>query len=102
MFDRIDVTKQGVVNWDKFASHMLLEFYEKDDKVKSTQVPHWTELKVLATYVFLVEFSLAGRFLIAIYKFYLHHISIKLKVIKPLFASYFIYNTIIKYNTITV
>lgn len=49
MFDRIDVTKQGVVNWDKFASHMLLEFYEKDDKVKSTQVPHWTELKVLST-----------------------------------------------------
>ncbi|XP_067941731.1 cilia- and flagella-associated protein 337-like [Watersipora subatra] len=51
MFDRIDVTKQGVVNWDKFASHMLLEFYEKDDKVKSTLVPHWTELKVLSTSV---------------------------------------------------
>ena len=51
MFDRIDVTKQGVVNWDKFASHMLLEFYEKDDKVKSTQLPHWTELKVLSTSV---------------------------------------------------
>lgn len=49
MFDRIDVIKEGVVNWDKFASHMLLEFYEKDDKTKSNQVPHWNELKVLVT-----------------------------------------------------
>lgn len=49
MFDRIDVTRDGAVNWDKFASHMLLEFYEKDDKVKNNQVPHWNELKVLST-----------------------------------------------------
>ena len=39
LFDKIDVTREGVVDWDKFASHMLLEFYEKDDRVKSTQVP---------------------------------------------------------------
>ena len=49
MFDRIDVTKEGCVNWDKFASHMLLEFYEKDDKTKATQVPHWNDLKILQT-----------------------------------------------------
>ena len=35
------------MDWDKFASHMLLEFYEKDDRVKSTQVPQWKDLKHL-------------------------------------------------------
>ncbi|XP_013414484.2 WD repeat-containing protein 49-like [Lingula anatina] len=47
LFDKIDVTKEGQVDWDKFASHMLLEFYEKDDRVKSTQVPQWKDLKTL-------------------------------------------------------
>ena len=31
LFDKFDVTREGTVDWDKFASHMLLEFYEKDD-----------------------------------------------------------------------
>ena len=47
LFDKIDVTKEGVVDWDKFASHMLLEFYELDDRVKSTQIPRWRDLRVL-------------------------------------------------------
>ncbi|XP_041356070.1 WD repeat-containing protein 49-like [Gigantopelta aegis] len=47
LFDKIDVTQEGTVDWDKFASHMLLEFYEKDDRVKSTQVPQWKDLKAL-------------------------------------------------------
>ncbi|XP_064596054.1 WD repeat-containing protein 49-like isoform X2 [Liolophura sinensis] len=47
LFDKIDVTKEGYVDWDKFASHMLLEFYEKDDRVKSTQVPQWKDLRTL-------------------------------------------------------
>ena len=47
LFDKVDVTKEGLVDWDKFASHMLLEFYEKDDRVKSTQVPQWKDLKTL-------------------------------------------------------
>ncbi|XP_076439227.1 cilia- and flagella-associated protein 337-like isoform X1 [Babylonia areolata] len=47
LFDKIDVTREGTVDWDKFASHMLLEFYEKDDRVKSTQVPQWKDLKAL-------------------------------------------------------
>ena len=47
LFDKIDVTREGTVDWDKFASHMLLEFYEKDDRVKSTQVPQWKDLKQL-------------------------------------------------------
>ncbi|XP_074661966.1 cilia- and flagella-associated protein 337-like isoform X2 [Tubulanus polymorphus] len=47
LFDKVDVTKEGVVDWDKFASHMLLDFYERDDKVKSTQVPQWKGLRPL-------------------------------------------------------
>jgi hypothetical protein len=43
----VDVTKEGTVDWDKFASHMLLEFYERDDRVKSTQVPQWKDLRTL-------------------------------------------------------
>ena len=39
------------MDWDKFASHMLLEFYEKDDRVKSTQVPQWKDLKSLPRYI---------------------------------------------------
>ncbi|XP_064645218.1 WD repeat-containing protein 49-like isoform X2 [Lineus longissimus] len=47
LFDKVDVTREGSVDWDKFASHMLLDFYERDDKVKSTQVPAWKDLKLL-------------------------------------------------------
>ncbi|XP_065937258.1 LOW QUALITY PROTEIN: cilia- and flagella-associated protein 337 [Magallana gigas] len=49
LFDKVDVAKEGTVDWDKFASHMLLEFYERDDRVKSTQVPQWKDLKMLQT-----------------------------------------------------
>ncbi|ELU05069.1 hypothetical protein CAPTEDRAFT_229382 [Capitella teleta] len=47
LFDKVDVTKEGTVDWDKFASHMLLEFYERDNRVKSTQVPQWKDLRTL-------------------------------------------------------
>ncbi|XP_071492952.1 cilia- and flagella-associated protein 337-like [Diadema antillarum] len=47
LFDKIDVTKEGTVNWDKFTSHLLLEYVEKDDRVKSTQVPQWKDIKHL-------------------------------------------------------
>ncbi|GFN83299.1 WD repeat-containing protein 49-like [Plakobranchus ocellatus] len=47
LFDKIDVTREGTVDWDRLASHMLLEFYEKDDRVKSTQVPQWKDIKTL-------------------------------------------------------
>ena len=50
LFDKIDVTKEGTVDWDMFALHMLLEFYERDDRVKSTQVPQWKDLKHLPRY----------------------------------------------------
>ncbi|XP_041458844.1 WD repeat-containing protein 49-like isoform X1 [Lytechinus variegatus] len=47
LFDNIDVTKEGFVNWDKFTGHLLLEYVEKDDRVKSTQVPQWKDIKQL-------------------------------------------------------
>ncbi|XP_070547299.1 LOW QUALITY PROTEIN: cilia- and flagella-associated protein 337-like [Ptychodera flava] len=47
LFDKIDVTKEERVDWDKLASHLLLEYHEKDDRVKSTQVPQWKDIKYL-------------------------------------------------------
>ena len=38
LFNKIDVGKEGYADWDKFCSHMLLEYYEKDDRMKTTQV----------------------------------------------------------------
>lgn len=49
MFDRIDITKEGNVTWDSFVQFMLYELMEKDEKVKTTQVPQWKELKVIQT-----------------------------------------------------
>ncbi|XP_071942088.1 cilia- and flagella-associated protein 337-like isoform X2 [Antedon mediterranea] len=47
LFDKIDVTKERKVDWDKIASHLLLEYVEKDDRVKATQVPQWKNIKSL-------------------------------------------------------
>lgn len=49
MFDRIDITKEGKVTWDSFVQFMLYELLEKDEKVKTTQVPQWKELKIIQT-----------------------------------------------------
>lgn len=48
LFNKVDVGKEGYVDWDKFCSHMLLEYYEKDDRMKTTQVPQWRELRNIA------------------------------------------------------
>ena len=37
LFDKIDVTREGVVDWDKFASHMLLEFYEDEIRISNSK-----------------------------------------------------------------
>ncbi|CAL8105784.1 unnamed protein product [Calicophoron daubneyi] len=47
LFDKIDITGDGYVDWDKFASHLLLEFYEKDDRMKTLSVPQWKDLRTL-------------------------------------------------------
>lgn len=45
LFEKVDVNKEGLIDWDKLCSHLLLQYYEKDDRIKSTQVPQWQELK---------------------------------------------------------
>ncbi|XP_076812547.1 cilia- and flagella-associated protein 337-like [Clavelina lepadiformis] len=47
LFDKIDITQEGMVDWDMFVQFMLLEFYEEDEKVKTTQVPQWKEIKTI-------------------------------------------------------
>jgi len=45
LFEKIDVAREGIIDWNKFVDHMLLEFYEEDEKVKDTQVPKWKALR---------------------------------------------------------
>ena len=47
LFEKVDVSKEGFIDWDKLCSHLLLQYYEKDDRIKSTQVPQWQELKYM-------------------------------------------------------
>eukprot|EP00112_Aurelia_sp_Birch-Aquarium-sp1_P013143 Seg278.9 transcript_id=Seg278.9/GoldUCD/mRNA.D3Y31 product="WD repeat-containing protein 49" protein_id=Seg278.9/GoldUCD/D3Y31 len=47
LFEKVDVNKEGFIDWDKLCSHLLLQYYEKDDRTKSTQVPQWQELKYI-------------------------------------------------------
>ncbi|CAG5124372.1 unnamed protein product, partial [Candidula unifasciata] len=49
LFDKIDFTKEGSVDWDRLASYLLLEYYEKDDRTKSSQVPQWRDIRILAS-----------------------------------------------------
>lgn len=47
LFDKIDVTRDGVLDWDKLTSFLLLELSEKDERAKSSVVPQWKDLKLL-------------------------------------------------------
>ena len=72
LFDKIDITKEGGVDWDKLASHLLLEFYEKDDRVKATQVPQWKTLKYLPRSVIVVMEVLLQ------YNCRIHHVTVSI------------------------
>ncbi|XP_067850768.1 cilia- and flagella-associated protein 337-like [Heptranchias perlo] len=50
LFDRIDVTRDGFVDWDKVTTFMLLELYEKEERVKSSLVPQWKDIKFLPSH----------------------------------------------------
>jgi WD repeat-containing protein 49 len=41
LFENIDVTKTGFVDWNKFTSYMLLMLYETDDRTKAYSIPNW-------------------------------------------------------------
>ncbi|KAM9190042.1 cilia- and flagella-associated protein 337 isoform 1-T1 [Dugong dugon] len=47
LFDKVDVARDGFINWDKLTSFMLLELYEKDERAKATVVPQWKALEFL-------------------------------------------------------
>ncbi|XP_069474592.1 cilia- and flagella-associated protein 337 [Ambystoma mexicanum] len=48
LFDKIDVTRDGFIDWDKLTSFMLLELYEKDERAKSSAVPQWKDIRLLS------------------------------------------------------
>lgn len=45
LFDNIDATHSGFVDWDKMVSYMLLMFYESDDRVKAFSIPNFKPIK---------------------------------------------------------
>ncbi|XP_068137049.1 cilia- and flagella-associated protein 337 [Hyperolius riggenbachi] len=47
LFDKIDVSREGFIDWDKLTSFMLLELYEKDERVKSSVIPQWKDIRSL-------------------------------------------------------
>ncbi|KAG2463349.1 WDR49 protein, partial [Polypterus senegalus] len=47
LFDRIDVTRDGSIDWEKVTSFLLLELNEKDERTKSTIVPQWKDIVFL-------------------------------------------------------
>lgn len=49
LFDLIDISREGQISWDRFSNHLLLEFYERDDRIKATQIPQWQDLKPIPT-----------------------------------------------------
>ncbi|XP_004675439.1 PREDICTED: WD repeat-containing protein 49 [Condylura cristata] len=46
-FDKVDVTQDGFISWDKLTSFMLMALYEKDERAKATVVPEWKDLEFL-------------------------------------------------------
>ncbi|KAG6939231.1 hypothetical protein G0U57_002465, partial [Chelydra serpentina] len=48
MFDKIDVTRDGIIDWDKVTSFMLLDLNEKDERTRSSVIPQWKNLRLLS------------------------------------------------------
>ncbi|XP_013374114.1 PREDICTED: WD repeat-containing protein 49 isoform X3 [Chinchilla lanigera] len=47
LFDKVDVARDGFINWDQLTSFILLSLYEKDERAKATVVPQWKDLEFL-------------------------------------------------------
>ncbi|XP_038273565.1 WD repeat-containing protein 49 isoform X3 [Dermochelys coriacea] len=48
MFDKIDLTRDGIIDWDKVTSFMLLDLNEKDEQTRSSVIPQWKNLRLLS------------------------------------------------------
>ncbi|KAL1777899.1 WD repeat-containing protein 49 [Sigmodon hispidus] len=47
LFDKVDVARDGFIDWDKLTSFLLLSLYERDERAKATVVPQWKDLEFL-------------------------------------------------------
>ncbi|KAM5275833.1 cilia- and flagella-associated protein 337 isoform 2-T2 [Hipposideros larvatus] len=47
LFDKVDVTQDGFLNWNKLTSFILLALYENDEQAKASVVPQWKDLEFL-------------------------------------------------------
>uniref|UniRef100_A0A8C8SMF0 WD repeat domain 49 n=1 Tax=Pelusios castaneus TaxID=367368 RepID=A0A8C8SMF0_9SAUR len=47
LFDRIDVTRDHYIDWNKVTSFMLLDLNEKDERTRSLVIPQWKKLRLL-------------------------------------------------------
>ncbi|KAM4889331.1 cilia- and flagella-associated protein 337 [Thomomys bottae] len=47
LFDKVNVTRDTFINWDKLASFILLSLYEKDERTKAMVVLQWSDLEFL-------------------------------------------------------
>uniref|UniRef100_A0A670IEZ1 WD repeat domain 49 n=1 Tax=Podarcis muralis TaxID=64176 RepID=A0A670IEZ1_PODMU len=47
LFDKIDLIRDGLIDWDKLTSFVLLELYERDERARRSVIPHWKDLRFL-------------------------------------------------------
>uniref|UniRef100_A0A0X3PVZ8 WD repeat-containing protein 49 n=2 Tax=Schistocephalus solidus TaxID=70667 RepID=A0A0X3PVZ8_SCHSO len=47
LFDKIDITAEGFVDWDKISSHFVLDYCEREERSNSFSVPQWKDLRNL-------------------------------------------------------
>ncbi|XP_036393500.1 WD repeat-containing protein 49-like [Megalops cyprinoides] len=47
LFDNVDVTREGLVDWEKLTTFLLLELSEKDEHARAAAVTRWRPLHVL-------------------------------------------------------
>lgn len=48
LFDNIDVTQSGFVDWDTFTSYLLIMMYESDDRIKAFSIPNWKPIRQIS------------------------------------------------------
>lgn len=47
LFDKINLTRDDLIDWNKLTSFVLLELYERDERTKLLVTPQWKELRRL-------------------------------------------------------
>ncbi|XP_053168013.1 WD repeat-containing protein 49 isoform X2 [Hemicordylus capensis] len=47
LFDKIDLARDGLIDWNKLTSFVLLELYETDERAKRLVIPQWKDLHLL-------------------------------------------------------